>query len=95
MCLILHTDGLDWENQGPAAPGGRAGAKKKSLKKTPTPKQWSGKKKIKIWAGGKILEVRALQGDEWQEMARALGQSHHWFLNKQLYVPEKDETKTI
>ena len=91
--LVLPT-GLDWENQDLAAPGGGAGAKKKGLKKATNPKQWSGKK-IKILAGGKILEVRALQGDECQGMARALRQSHHWLINKQLYVPEEDKIKTI
>lgn len=95
MCLILlHTDGLDQENQGLAAPGGGADAKKKGFIKPANPEQWSGKK-IKILAGGKILEVRALQGDECQEMARALRQSHHWLINKQLYFPEEDKTKTI
>lgn len=69
--------------------------KRRALKKPANPEQWSGKKKIKILAGGKILEVRALQGDECQEMARALRQSHHWLINKQLYFPEEDRTKTI
>lgn len=48
-----------------------------------------------ILNGGKMFEVRALQGAEHQEMARFLWQSHHWIINKQLCVPGGDKTKPL
>lgn len=48
-----------------------------------------------ILNGGKMFEVRALQGAEHQEMARVLWQSHHWLINKQLCVPGGDKTKPL
>lgn len=51
--MLLHMDYLNWENWGLGLPKRR---------------RRPGKKKVKILAGGKILEVGEDQGDVWRQM---------------------------